>query len=71
MGLKYFADMKYAPLSELLRQDNIKTGNQLMALSSSSWKYCSDTGRIKLSYIIFDQRGSIYHGTHAPGTLAQ
>ena len=35
-GLKYYADMKYAHLSELLRKSNIKTENQLMVFSDSS-----------------------------------
>ena len=43
MRLNYYAHMKDAPLSDLLRQDNIKTDNQLMAFSDSSWKDCSDT----------------------------
>ena len=36
LGLKYYADMKEPPLSDLLRQANIKTDNQLVALSDSS-----------------------------------
>ena len=35
--LKYYYDMKDEPLSDLLRQANIKTENQLMFLSDSSW----------------------------------
>ena len=30
LGLNYYADMKDAPLSDLLRQANIKTENQLI-----------------------------------------
>ena len=37
LGLKYHADMNDAPVSDLLRQASIKTENQLMALSYSSW----------------------------------
>ena len=36
LGLKYYADMKYAPLSDLLIQANIKTDNQLIVFSYSS-----------------------------------
>ena len=43
LGVKYYSDMKYAPLSDLLRQASINTDNQLMALSDSSWQYCSGT----------------------------
>ena len=37
LGLKYYADINDAPVTDLLRQANIKTENQLMALSGSSW----------------------------------
>ena len=43
-GLKYYADMNYAPLSDLLRQANINAENQLVVFSDSSWQYCPDTG---------------------------
>ena len=45
LALNYHADMKYAPLYELLRQASIKTKNQFMAFSYSSWQDCPDTGR--------------------------
>ena len=45
LGLKYYADMKYAPLPDLLRQASIKTKNQFMALSDSSWQDFADTSR--------------------------
>ena len=32
LGLKYYADMKDAPLSDLLKQANIKNENQLMVI---------------------------------------
>ena len=53
LGLKYYADVKYAPLSDLLIQSSIKTDNQLMVFSDSSWQYCTKTGRITGAYIIF------------------
>ena len=71
MSLKYYADMKDAPLSDLLRKANIKTENQLMAFSDSSWNYCTDTGIITGEYIIFYKVGSIDYGTHVPGPVAQ
>ena len=58
--------MKDAPLSDLLRQANINTKNQLMDFYDSSQKYCPDTGRIIGAYIIFYQGGPIDHGTHVP-----
>ena len=38
-GLKHYSDMKGATLSDLLRQASIKTENQLMGFSHSSWKF--------------------------------
>ena len=52
LDFKYDADMNYAPISDLLRQDIIKAENHLMGFSDSSWKYCPDTGRSTGAYII-------------------
>ena len=69
--LNYYADMNDAPLSDLLRQTNIKTDNQLMVFSNYSWKDCLDTGISTGAYIIFFQGGPIDHGTHVPGPVSQ
>ena len=45
--------MKDEPLSNLLRHANIKTENQLIAFSDSSWQDFPDTGKITGAYIIF------------------
>ena len=71
LGLKYYADLNDAPVTDLLRQANIKTKNHFMAFSDSSWKYCPDTGRSNVAYIIFYQGVPIDHGTHVPVTVAQ
>ena len=71
LGLKYYTDMKDAPLSDLLRQSSIKTENQLMDFSDSSWKYCTETVINTGPYIIFYQGGTIDHGTHVTGPVAQ
>ena len=71
MGLNYYADVKYAPVSDLLRQASIKTDKKLMALSDYSWQYCPYTGRSTGSYIILYQGGPIYHGTHVPVPVSQ
>ena len=42
-----------------------------MAISDSSWQDCPDTGRSTGEYIIFYQGGTIDHGTHGPGPVAQ
>ena len=66
LGLKYYAGLNDAPVTDLFRQANIKTKNHLMAFSDSSWQDFPDTGRITVSYIIFYQGGPIDHGTHVP-----
>ena len=71
MDLKYFEDLNDAPLSNLLRQASIKTENQLMDFSDSSWRNFPDTERSKGAYIIFYQGGPIDHGTHVPGPVSQ
>ena len=71
LGLKYYAGLNYAPVTDLLRQANIKTKNHLMAFYDSSWQDCPDTGRSTGAYIIFYQGGPIDHGTHVPGPVAQ
>ena len=57
LGLKYYADLNDAPVTDLLRQANIKTKNHLMAFSDSSWQDFPDTGRSTGAYIIFYQGG--------------
>ena len=59
LGLKYYADMNDAPLSDLLRQARINIENQLMAFPDSSWKYCPYTGRSKVENIIFIKVGQL------------
>ena len=71
MGLKYYADLNDAPVTDLLRQANIKTNNNLMAFSNSSWKDFPDTVRSTGAYIIYYQGGPIDHGTHVPVPVAQ
>ena len=71
LGLKYYADLNDAPVTDILRQANIRTNNNLMAFSDSSWQDCTDTGRSTGAYIIYYQGGSIDHGTHVPGPVAQ
>ena len=69
LGLKYYVDMKDALLSHLSRQTNIKTDNQLMIFSDSSWKYFSENGRSKGAYIFFYKVGPMDHCTHIPGPV--
>ena len=69
--MEYSADLNDAPVTDLLRQSNIKTKNHLMAFSDSSWQDCPDIGRSTGAYIIFYQGGPIDHGTHVPGPVAQ
>ena len=71
LGLKYYADMNDAQVSELLRQASIKTENQLMDFSDSSWQDFPDTGRSTGSYIISYQGGPIDNGTHFTVPVSQ
>ena len=71
LALKYYADFNDTPVTDILRQANIKTKNHLMAFSVSSWKYCPDTGRSTGAYIIFYQGGPIEHLTHVLGLVTQ
>ena len=64
LGLNYYANMKDAPLSDLLRKASMNTENKLMDFSDSSWKYFPDTFRHTGAYNIFYQGGTIDHGTH-------
>ena len=68
--MKYYADMNDAPVTDLLRQASIKTENNLMDFSDSSWQYFPDTGRSTGEYIIFYKGVPIYHATHVPGPVA-
>ena len=71
LGLKYYVDLNDSPVTDFLRQANIKTNNHLMAFSDSSWQDFPDTGRSTGAYIIFYQYGPIDHGIHVPGPVAQ
>ena len=59
------------PVTDLLRQANIKTKNQLMDFSNSILQDCPDSRRITGGYNIFYQGGKIDHGTHVPGPVDQ
>ena len=71
LGFIYCSDMKDAPLYDLLRKSGINTKNQLMVFSDYSWQDFTDTGRSRREFIIFYQGGTIDHGTHVPGPVAQ
>ena len=63
--------MNDAPVTDLLRQASIKRDNPFMDFSDSSWQDCPDTGRSTGTYIIFYKGGTIDHGTHILGPVAQ
>ena len=71
LGLKYYANMNDAPVSDLLRKIRNKTENQLIAFSDSSCQDCPETGISTGAYIILYQGGPIDHCTHVPGPVAQ
>ena len=71
LGFKYYDDMNYVPVSDLLRQANIEPENQLMDFSDYIWQDCPETGISTGAYIIFYQGGTIDHGKHVLVPLAQ
>ena len=71
MGLQYYADINYAPETDLLRQAIIKNENHLMDFSASNSQYCPDTVRSTGAYMIFYQGGPIDHGKHVTVSVAQ
>ena len=71
MGLKYYAGINDAQVTDLLRQDSIKIENHLIDFSDSSWQDCPDTGRSTGAYVIFYQGGTTDHGTHVPVPVAR
>ena len=71
LGLKYYADMNDAPVTDMLRQASIKTKNHLVDFSDSSWQDFPHTGISTGAYIIFYQGGPIDHGTHVSGPVSQ
>ena len=71
LGLKYYADMNDAPVSDLLRRASIKNDNHLMDHSDYSWKFCPGTGRSKGAYIILYKGGTIDHVIHVSVPVAQ
>ena len=71
LGLNYYAYMNDAPVSNLSRKASIKTENQLMDFSDSSWQDFPETGRSIVEYIIFYQGVTIDHVTHVPGPVSQ
>ena len=71
LGMKYYADMNYSLVYDILRQARIQTENKLMDFSDSSWQDCPNTGRSTRSYIIFYNGGTIDHGTYVPVPVSQ
>ena len=68
--LNYYDKMKDVPLYDLLRQNIIKTENQLIVFSDYIWKDCTETGISTGKYILLYPGGPIDHGTHVPKTVA-
>ena len=64
LGLKYYANINDAAVSDLLIQSSIKTEKHLMDFYYSSWQDCPDTGRSIAAYIIFYQCGPNDHVAH-------
>ena len=63
--------MNDSPVTDLLRKASIKTENHLMDFYYSNWQDFPEIGRSTVEYIIFNQGGTIDHGTHVPVTASQ
>ena len=59
LGLKYYADMNDAPISDLLRQASINTENKLMAFSDSSWRVFQTLVEVQENIIYFIKMGKL------------
>ena len=70
-GLRYYAKIEDATISELLRQASINTDNQLVVFYDSCYQDCPYTGIITGAYIVFYQVGPIDHCTHDPDPFYQ
>ena len=70
-GLRYYANMEDAPLSDLLKQARIKTDNQLMVFSDFIIQDYPDNGISTGAYIVFYQGEPIDHCTYVTGTVYQ
>ena len=71
LDLKYYANINNVPVSDLSRKSSIKTENNLMNFSDSSWQDFPDTGRMKRACIIIYQGVPIDHVTHVAGPVVQ
>ena len=69
LELKYYAKIEDAPLSDLSRQDSIKTEKQLMVFYDSRCQDCPSTDRSTGAHFFLDV--TIDHFTHVPIPVAQ
>ena len=63
--------MNDAPVTDLLRQSSIQTGNHLIDFPDYSWQDFPYTEKSTGAYIIFDQSGPIDHGTYVTRPVDQ
>ena len=56
-GLKYYVDMKDAPLSDKMRKTSIKIDNQLIALSYYSWQHFYTLAELQYHILSFIRVG--------------
>ena len=57
--LNYYDGIKDAPLSDLLRQPNINTDNQLMVFSDSSWQDFQTLAEVQEHMLYFIKVGQL------------
>ena len=71
LGLGYYANIEYAPLSDLLIQAIINIENLLMVFHDYICQNCLYTGRSTGEYIVFYQVVRIDHWTHVTSKVDQ
>ena len=57
LGLKYYADLKNSPVTDQLRQANIKRKNHLIDFSDSSCQYCYTLKEVQEHTLYFIKMG--------------
>ena len=70
LGLNYYADIKDAPVSDMLIHTSYKTEKKLTDLYDCSWQDCPETGRSTGAYIVFYQGGKVDYGTQFPVSVS-
>ncbi|MGH3054708.1 MAG: reverse transcriptase domain-containing protein, partial [Gaiellaceae bacterium] len=70
LGIKFYSNIADAPVTQLLRSQNITPSSNFYSFSDSSWQDCPTSGRSTGSYLIFYQGGVVDHSSFVPTPVA-